>query len=147
MWPEEQSSLGRPIKHGKSDFCFISIFIRKDNGDKAMHLSSHQSKRRTLGEIRVAKVKQAVISVSSFFLYFYYDEILLIVISKETNSFVSAWKTWWQQWTQRNVCWMKNKPTNLYLRRHRRLWGHISIITVLLKRNQRDEIIKMKMMI
>lgn len=43
---------------------------------------------------RVAKVKQVVISVSNFclFLNFYYDEKLLIVISKETNSFVSAWK-------------------------------------------------------
>lgn len=41
---------------------------------------------------RVAKVKEVVISVSNFclFLNFYYDEKLLIVISKETNSFVSA---------------------------------------------------------
>lgn len=90
MCPEEQYSQGRPIRYGKFGFCFISIFIRKDNGDKVMHLSSHQSKRRTLAETRVAKVKQVVISVSSFcfFLNVYY----LIVISKETNSFLSAWK-------------------------------------------------------
>lgn len=93
MCPEEQSSLGKPIKYGKCDFCFISIFIRKDKGDKTVHLSSYQSKR-TLGEIRVANVKQVVISVSSFYLFcnFYYDEILVIVISKETDSFVSARK-------------------------------------------------------
>lgn len=35
--------------------------------------------------------------------------------------------------------------TDLYLRRHRRLWRHISIITVLLKRNQKDGIIKWKL--
>lgn len=90
--PEEQYSPGRPIKYGKFSFCFISSFIRKDNGDKAMHLSSHSSKRKTLVKARAAKVKQVVISVSNFCLFFnfYYDEVLLIVISKETNSFVSA---------------------------------------------------------
>lgn len=94
MCPEEQPSLGRFIKYGKSDFCFISIFIRKGNEDNAMYPSSYQSKR-TLGEVRVAKVKQVVVSVSSFYLFchFYSDEILLTAISKETNSFASAWKS------------------------------------------------------
>lgn len=68
MCHKEQSSLGRLIKYGKSDFCFISIFLKKDNGDKAMHLSSYQLKR-TLGELGVATVKQVVISVSSFYLF------------------------------------------------------------------------------
>lgn len=46
----------------------------------------------------VAKAKQVVISVSSLYLClnFYDDEILLIAVSKGTNSSVSAWETWGQ---------------------------------------------------
>lgn len=58
-----------------------------------LHTSQKEEKSRK--NRVVAKVKQVVTPVSSLYIFlnFYYDEIFLIAVLKETNSFIPAWKT------------------------------------------------------